>query len=519
MNLPEVMRPGAEGQTDVGPRGLKARNECLDQSRSFITAAARLDPVDSAHIIYHLALLALEEVGKASLITGRAATAGAMDTSWSDKALSNHRHKLQWAVWSPIERIDPKDFVEAKDFADRAHALRLRSLYVDADADLTEVPAREQVTRDDAIKALELAKARLLLEEERGFPSGERSATLDWFLRAIDDEKLKRQLFSSASIERYHALAGDVTAWIEWAQAEFARQNQEAAELMRAEVLRAPAERGESKPRWRATLTVYTPSHSLRPKALNAWNDKLSAARLEWTGNKDKFNLQLTLNDTTTINDVTGRATSLAKLVVACLNIGSIGYFWFQRPGFEHAMFNSLVDLEKPGSKLEVRSSARFWDDPRVVPLTDQNIDHAIDCMMAFAPLSDKEAAPIFQPYLDGLALIAKSDIFYSFDELARTAFVQSLAAAFRRYGDWDGTDQTFETAFHRNFSPIMPQEEHRLQMLRSLTLGGDPSETPLVNLRSAKQMADLYLILVGKREWQNTMACFADEGSSPTQG
>lgn len=47
-----------------------------------------------------------------------------------------------------------------------------------------------------------------------------------------------------------------------------------------------------------------------------------------------------------------------------------------------------------------------------------------------------------------------------------------------------------------------MPEKEHGDHMFRVLTHEGDPSETPLVNLRSAEQIAVLYLILVGRRAW-----------------
>ena len=123
--------------------------------------------------------------------------------------------------------------------------------------------------------------------------------------------------------------------------------------------------------------------------------------------------------------------------------------------------------------------------------------------MMAFAPLPEAEAEPIFKPYYDGLALIAKSDIFYSFDTLARHAFVSSLAGALRRYSGWSGELGDFEESFHEGFAPFMPSREHRDQMYKVLQPEGDPAETALANLRSAKQLADLYLIHTGRQTWR----------------
>ena len=106
-----------------------ARQLCLDQAQGFIEAAECLIGIGWPHIVYHLSLLALEEVGKASMLGARMVNHANLDGSWIERSLDNHRRKLQWAVWSPMVRIDPADFEAARQFAERAHALRLASLY------------------------------------------------------------------------------------------------------------------------------------------------------------------------------------------------------------------------------------------------------------------------------------------------------------------------------------------------------------------------------------------------------
>ncbi len=149
---------------------------------------------------------------------------------------------------------------------------------------------------------------------------------------------------------------------------------------------------------------------------------------------------------------------------------------------------------------MTIEGGKSFWGDGRAVALTGEHIDHAMHCMMAFAPLPEVQAEPIFMPYYHGLALIAKSDVFYNFDLLARRAFCGSLAGALRRYGGWSGKPEDFEASFHDGFAPFMPDLEHRTQMFKALTGEGDPTETSLVNLRSVKQLADLYLIHTARR-------------------
>jgi len=408
---------------------LNNRRLCLDQAQSFIEAAERLG-AGWPYIVYHLSLLALEEVGKANILGAQMINHANLDGSWIERSLDSHRRKLQWAVWSPMVRIDPADFEAARQFAERAHSMRLASLYVDAKADLTDLPPSERVQRKDAEHTLSLARARLDYERARGTPSGEIDDLTKWFLDTMADPDLSRVLLSNPFIVQFEAMNSDARTWTGWAREELARLERESREVLEAELARPGAPKGSAKPRWRANAAVYTPSHSLRSKALARWNDQIDAVQL-------------------------------------------------------------------------VES---FWGDGRAVALTDQHIDHAIHCMMAFAPLPEAEAAPIFEPYFHGLALIAKSDVFYNFDILARHAFVNSLAGALRRYGGWSGKPEDFETSLHEGFAPFMPNREDRDQMFSALKTEGDPAETSLVNLRSAKQLADLYLIHTARRTWRTIL-------------
>jgi AbiV family abortive infection protein len=484
---------------------------CIDQARGFITAAGRLSADSSfTHIVYHLALLALEEIGKAGMIRAQSVTRHRLDGSWIDKSLDNHVRKLLWALWSPIERIDPKDFEEARELAERFHARRVSALYVDVGAGSAKVSPNELITANEASATLSLAQTRLELEESRGVPDGTHNDLMEWFLDTMADDQRRQQLLSRPFVARYEEFGGDVRSWIKWAREEFVRREREVKELLQAELARGVVARSKSKPRWQAMLTVYTPSHSLRPKVLKRWNERIKFVELLWSGKKDQFTLRVNLNDDKSIAEFPGLATSLAKVSIACLNIGSIGYFWFQRPGFEQRWFEELRDLEKPEMLVALRKSQSFWDDGRAVALTEEHIDHATHCMLAFAPLSEQDAEPIFRPYFDGLAFIAKSDIFYSLDELARRAFTTSLGGALRRYGEWNGAPESFRERFDAAFSPFMPNADDRDRVFLALTPKGDPDDTSLTNLRTAKHLADLYLIHVARNEWRRAVDTIA---------
>jgi AbiV family abortive infection protein len=481
---------------------LRTRDLCLQQANAFIEAADRLNQTgEFAHIVYHLGLLALEEVGKAALISTKPLKHPTLDGTWIDRSMANHRRKIMWAVWSPMTRIDPADFEAARAFAERAHSLRLSSLYVDADADLTDPPPNEQVKQEDADQILELARSRLDYEIKHETSSYEVDELVEWFLDAMSDRERSLILLSPSFRAQFEALKGDARAWVTWARDEIARTDREAKQLLEAELARPGAPFSLAKPRWRANATVYTPSHSLRAKVLAKWNERIEPVQFLWAGKKDECILQITLSDNQPIGALFGRSVSLAKLAVACINIASIGYFWFQRPGYEQKMFKEVRDLEH-GRFIDFGAPESFWGNGRAVALTDEHIGDAIHCMMAFAPLSETDAEPIFAPYFNGLAMIAKSDTFYRFDELARHAFVGSLAGALRYYGGWSGRPEDFEESLHRCFTPFMPEQEHRDKVFLSLRTQADPTETALGNLRTAKQLADLYLVHTARKTW-----------------
>lgn len=477
---------------------------CLAQAHEFIKAAEQLAATESfPHIVHHLSLLALEEIGKGNMV-GASAISN-QDSPWAEKALESHIRKLQWALWTPMTRIDPKDFADAKVLARDMHELRLSSLYVDPNSDLTELPPNKKITAERANAWLNVARSRLKLEEAHGLPSGEPDDLLKWFLDTMaSDDRSKKYLLSKGFTDKYE-MGADARAWASWAREEIDKIEREGAEILQAELARKAAPDGEHKPRWRAKATVYTPSHSIKSKILNLWNDKLGeVVEFVYTGKKDSFDLRLTLHDNTGITELNARATHLAKLSVACRNLGSIGYFWFQRPGYEQQLFREIEDFEHIDKTLLMeKPRPSFWGTGRAVALTEQHISHALECMLAFMPLTEAEALPIFRPYYDGLALVAKSDEYYSFDEMARQAFGASLGGALHEFAGWDGTPEKFAPTFHTAFTPFMPEKEHRDQMLHAISpQKPDPELTLWESLRSTKQMADLYLINVARRKW-----------------
>jgi hypothetical protein len=47
-------------------------------------------------------------------------------------------------------------------------------------------------------------------------------------------------------------------------------------------------------------------------------------------------------------------AVSMSKLIIACLNIGTAGYFWHELPETSAGYFDKIEDLANPGVRIEI---------------------------------------------------------------------------------------------------------------------------------------------------------------------
>jgi hypothetical protein len=92
-------------------------------------------------------------------------------------------------------------------------------------------------------------------------------------------------------------------------------------------------------------------------------------------------------------------------------------------------------------------------------------------------------------------------------------ALAISLFGVLRRYGGWNGAQEEIDSRLHEALSPVVPERENRELLFKSLTVQGNPAKTSLANLRTAKQVADLYLIQVANRTWRRILDRREGEG------
>jgi hypothetical protein len=219
--------------------------------------------------------------------------------------------------------------------------------------------------------------------------------------------------------------------------------------------------------------------------------------------------LEITIGDHITVEQLFDFGLSFSRMHLVMLNIGTGGFFWYELSSQAETYYESIKDLEAPHMSVAIGKMTglpREWMQTgpngqrrERVALEEAHLNNAINAMAAFGFLPDAEAEPIFGQYLQGLALLAKTDLHLTTGNQARTAFLLALRRALVRFGDMKSEDEKLLPVLHRVMEPIIPPVEHRDQIFAGLESAGQGSIGEVI---AAKRVTDLYLSLVARRLW-----------------
>jgi AbiV family abortive infection protein len=485
----------------------------LDHADDLIAAAERVLAGDNGYpnIAYHLGILAMEEIGRAGILA-QAMVAGRIGARRNEQRLDDHVFKLMHAVWTPAfngGKIDPKDWEDARAFAQSTHARRMAGLYADHEPDDgASAPPRDSVQLGHAISIVGLAKARLALQRAEGVPSGETNEELEWYLDTVSDDLGRKRLFSKPFIAKYEEFEGDTRAWVTWAQAEFERISAEEHALLQREFAREITDADKGVPKWKIKIRLHSTSHSMRPAALNYWNQRIDGVKfIPISSDKQQLRMEMTLPGAVTLDSVFDAGLSVSKLYIAAISVGSGGVFWYELTTQGVKYFESLREVQAPDAEVEIETKRRGlaleWAEGKrkYLALEESHMENAIRFLAVFAPLSNEEARPILGPYLRGMTMLVKSDIHLSLERQAQQDFLKTIRAAMRQFKDWDGEEDTFISSLHRVLSDVMP-EQHREQLFGHLMRPDATEEELQTDAVNTKRVADVYLSVVAWRLW-----------------
>jgi AbiV family abortive infection protein len=406
------------------PNMIAAVEACVVHARHLLDSAKAVQEKGFFNIAYHLATLALEELGRREMIQVQSMSVRVRGEARLPKATDDHVKKLFWCFYrlTSVERLtSQEDFFRTREDASIIHANRIRGLYVDYSDQGLSVPS-EAISEKQADDLINLAGMLVQAAEAERFREDipeEELALQTWFLNAFDDPQLRNRILTQASFAKLRELQ-DAVAWTKWNKSEAEREAAQLQALAEAEIRRLDEGRvGDgTKEKWKVQLRLETHSHFLRRKPFAEWNSRVGWIKLNPVqGQREKVELivELTLGDNIPIQGLFGFGLSIAKHVIVALNLATSGFWWWVLPRHKSHYYERITDLES-GQGVDVRTDQfKVFHDNRP-PITDVHIQLFVQAFTAVPGPGDHGRGQTYAYYLGGLTFMSLSDIHFNFD-------------------------------------------------------------------------------------------------------
>lgn len=333
---------------------------CLGNAEKLLEAAKLVAKPGSNHIAYHLTVLALEEIGKSSLIFVDSLRMPPLSVGDGEARpspadwIEDHERKIFWAIWLADfgHELDWRTIPKHMELAKHIHAERLRALYFDP----RDPDAQKEFTDDMATSLIKFAEIRLNMEQAKIYRelNDEQKTNLQWFFLATDSEELRPFVFSKSSMEKQIEFKDDRDGWIKWLRKTIDDSHQAAINLTNQEMQRTRPDGDEGyEDKWLFKIRLKSWSHSIRPNQLTRWNEHVEKIKLFHTSDKSELIVQFTMPESITMQTMWGAGMHNCVVFVSALNIATNGFFWWYLPAFVSKFYETLTDIES-GSTVEI---------------------------------------------------------------------------------------------------------------------------------------------------------------------
>lgn len=449
----------------------KAIQACYDNSHDLINKAKMILDNEGSSIAYTLAIYALEEVGKAIVLSiDGTLTHFNKEFGSIDKVLDDHNKKLFWAMWFPSlggEHTSVEKVIEITELAQNLHKDRVDSLYVSHtnNEPILKIP---RIKTEGVIKMAEL---RLSYQEmNSGILDLSKIEDYKWFIDAYEDSAKKQFIFSRSSLDKLASFELSQTkesmySWVKWLRSEELKQKQEMNLFLQQEIMRKLPEGDKGlTPKWKKKFTLIALSHSIRAKELEFWNNqcKNTGVQLHAGDKKNSKSLfiEITIPSRVGISDVWSRSDHVIRLLLLALNIGSLGLFYWYFLGKNEELSETIQDLES-GKRIEYKPQSPYTNiDWGHKVFDNDTIQRVMLCFsgLLYSETSSEHQKP-FDQYLQALAFLAKSDTHLNLIANACALFFNALKSAMNVYNDLN-LDEKFTDSFARYFAVIISNPE-----------------------------------------------------------
>ena len=483
----------------------KIIDTCQSHANDLLSAARKIiDDVNLPNIAYHLATLALEEIGKCALIgmIHTIKTEKGINIPWAEKQADDHVKKIYWALWGPSfgRELLTKEQIESYiGLAQTIHEKRISGLYVDTLGEEIVLP-KDRILKAEAENLINIAEARvqMAMNSTYGELDDERKVVMSWFLNANDDEQKRKLIMGRKSMEKLVEL-GNVPAWIDWLKKEFDEADKVAFAQMERELKRSkPTEEDEKNNKWKVIVRLHSNSHSIRPKVLNQWNKLQSWITLFPVDKKnDQLDVQFTFPKSVPIQGLWWAGWSAARTFAVALNIGSMGFFWWYVPEHISRFYKSIKDLES-NMGVNVERSPQLILDWKHEALSERELQETALCFGMLGRRQNEDVQNrIYGHYIKGLSFLGKNDIHLQFEPNAYDCFYKCLKYAMQYNGDWDG-QSSFPRRLEQFLSSLNIGEEETNKHMKIgeqfEVFPPNPKDITLSEVGAIKIVCDAYL-------------------------
>ena len=341
----------------------KVKDICLRNAEGLLSLAEKEIGGKIDHICFHLALLALEEIGKSILVTIDFAVSNTDNNRTGlNGAIDDHIKKIFWALWGPVfskTTFTKKEIAEITGLATTLHEQRLLSLYTNPEnpiepeqrSGLHSVSSLVQLTRSRLeMEKLSKLKDRIDKEDEEG---------VSWFFKASEDLDKRKFIFGAESISKLEELQ-NTKKWIDWIRASFKKTEDEMRKLTEQEMQRQrPSGKEAFAPKYKMKVRIQSQSHSIRNNAFQKWNEGIKRIKVFKSERKDSRSyvksemlIEFTFPKAIPIQALWEHSFFEVKMFVVALNISTRGIFWWNVQKDIDKFFEEVTDLEasKDGS-------------------------------------------------------------------------------------------------------------------------------------------------------------------------
>ncbi len=432
---------------------IQTRDLCIKNAESLLDVADRELDKGVDHICFHLALLALEEIGKAVLITiGHIASVAGKEKNGLNR-IDDHIKKIFWALWGEAlmkESLIREEIEQSKWMATTLHNDRLSYLYTDPS---NPIDPKDKIKKGVAENLIKLTKARLKLEELKKIEeniSSEDIEKLKWFLEATEDIDKRKFIFGSKSLNKLSELRNG-KQWIQWIKDFFDKKEKEMHELVVREIERKKPKSDEAfEPKYEMQIRIQSQSHTIRNNAFQKWNEGIKDTKLYKVNKKDMSNfaksellVRFTFPKILSIHNLWDHGFFMAKNFVTALNIATKGLFWWNLPKDIESYFEYVHDLEadKGGSvgigMVKGKRLKIDWNEMRLV-LKQENMN-LVSIVFGYLMRENEKLKKFLISYALGLTMLSKNDIHLRLEANAFEEFFKSFKEVLIANGDWDG--------------------------------------------------------------------------------